>query len=126
MNNQERRTTRIMWSFVLLAAVYVFWLLFTLVPTFRDAQTHVSALLPRWYVVVNLVLVPVLFGLAATPRRISFPVRFMLCALAMASLIVADLAASVFVGANFAMTVVLLIEAYWLIPKWKARRRSSA
>jgi hypothetical protein len=79
-------------------------------------------MLPGWVVVGNLVLAPCFMALAAGPVRIRPLGRLILAACMLTSILVLEIAFTRFVIASCVVLVIVVFEAYWLIPKWAAPR----
>ena len=106
--------------------LFVLWLLLSWAGVTRTAEIAIANSLPRSLVIVNLILAPSLALIAGGPLRISAPVRLVMLALALCSLVILKMAFNIYPLASCILLVSVLLEAYWIIPKWTAQQRGTA
>jgi hypothetical protein len=82
-----------------------------------------SDALPAWFVLGSLLLAPGLMAFAAGPWRIPFPLRLVFAALMLIAIVIAEIAFKRFLLASYVLVSVLILEAFWIIPKLNARQR---
>jgi hypothetical protein len=73
--------------------------------------------------VVNLALVPCLMALAAGRWSIPLPLRLALGAMMFCSAVIFEVSFRRFPVVSCVVLAILLLEAYWIIPKWNAKHR---
>ena len=110
----------------LIVGLYFGWLILSMTP-FSDAITGpLSRIVPGWVAMLNwgvsLVLAAICLGPLAVPTYLRVPLFFLF------------LVACVFLPVSFrshpvtsiSILVLLYIEAYWLIPRWKSKQRQES
>jgi hypothetical protein len=110
------------WALALVFGLFVCWLLvLSRTASGRQISAALCNILPGWLVAGNLVVAPCLMALAAGPLRMSLLVRLLLASLMLASILIAQITFTRFLIASCVVLVIMLLEAYWFIPKWTAR-----
>lgn len=82
-----------------------------------------SAVMPRWLIFANFLILPCLTAIAGGPVRVRPGLRLVLTALALFSVLILEVTFGRFLPQSFGVLVVFLLEVYWIIPKWEARHR---
>jgi len=78
----------------------------------------INSALPGWFVAVNLLLAPCIMALSAGGWRISLPLRLILGAIMFCSAVILEVSFRRFLPFSCGVLAILLVEAYWIIPKW--------
>ena len=87
------------------------------------AEVAINGILPTWLVAINLFLLPCLAALTAGASRIPISLRFSLGVLMFCSIVILDVSFRRFLPGSCAVLAIVLVEAYWIVPKWNARHR---
>ncbi len=103
--------------------VVVVWLVLSFTNQTTKFVELLGTFLPPWYATVNLLIAPVLPIFAAGPLRIPPALRLALMVLLLWSISALSLGHGVHPKAYYVSLILVLAEAFWLIPKWNARRR---
>jgi hypothetical protein len=105
----------------LFLALLCLWLAFSFSSMGRNIAFELAKHVPGWAAWANLVLVLLLWALAAGPLRISLSMRVPFLAFALCSLVVFEICFSRYPWPSIVTLVLFLFEVYWLIPKWNLR-----
>ncbi len=122
MKPLAERPGKMFWAFGMLLTLFIAWLVFTVTQPGHRAEAEIRTALPEWSVVANLLVAPLLIPIAAGPWHIKARTRVLFTTLTLASLVIAVAAARTLVLPYCLMLLAVLLEVYWLIPKWTARR----
>jgi len=123
VSNVERNAPLEFWVLGVMLGVFCLWLLFSWTTPGHRAEALMFSILPGWFVVTNLLLAPCFMALAAGPWRIRLPLRLTFAALTLGSIVITEITFGRFLLASFASVGILVLEAYWIIPKWNDRQR---
>ncbi len=123
MQNDERNSLIAWRLFGLTFGLFCLWFLFSWTGPVRHAETAIINILPGWFVAGNLLLVPLLMAAASGGWRVPSSVRLVLGALMFWSILVFVICFKKYLLASCVVLVLLLLEAYWIIPKWNAGRK---
>ncbi len=122
MNNNDRSMVMALRWFALVFGLFCLWFLFSWTGPIHHAEVKMNAILPGWIVAANLVLLPCL-ALSAGEWRISLPLRLVLLALMLCSIVIVEVSFRRFLPASCGVLAILLVEAYWIVPKWNIGHR---
>jgi hypothetical protein len=118
----ERRMVTALGGFGIAFGMFCLWFLFSWTEPIHRAESVIRSLLPGWFVVVNLLLAPLLMALSAGRWRIPFPLRLALGVMMLCSIVIFEVSFQKFPVASSTVLALLLLEAYWIIPKWNSNR----
>ena len=107
-----------------IGALVLVWLALLATNETAKAVEAVRGLLPHWFPGVNLFLAPLLAALATTSSPIPALCRFSAIFLMLCSFSALYLSYTVHPAGYILTLVIIIIELYWIIPKWNARRRA--
>ena len=124
MSSNERINASAFVVFAVVFGLFCLWFLFSLTGPGHRAELKLAGLVPRWFVIANFFILPFAMLFAARALRIPFGLRSMLGALGLFLLIIAEVCYRRFPVESCVVLAVLLLEVYWIIPKWNARPQS--
>jgi uncharacterized membrane protein YidH (DUF202 family) len=124
-NTKENRTALAFVAFGLAFVLFCVWLVFSSTQRGHRAEAAIDHLLPTWLVVVNLVLLPCLVALTAGASRIPISLRFSFGALMFCSGVILEASFRRIVLGSCVVLAIVLVEAYWIFPKWNALHRDA-
>lgn len=113
-------------AFGLAFVLFCLWLLFSLTQPGHRAEAAIDRLLPAWLVALNLFLLPCLAAVTAARSRIAVPLRFSFGVLMICSLVVSEVSFNRFLLGSCGVLAIILLEAYWIIPKWNEHHRNDS
>jgi hypothetical protein len=123
MRNRGRGILIGWWTLALVFGLFSSWLLvLSRTASGREISAAICNMVPGWLVAVNLVVAPCLMALAAGPLRTPLMLRLIFASLMLASILIAAVTFTRFLIGSCVILVIILLEAYWLIPKWTARQ----
>lgn len=121
MNATEIKSTY--YALILVALIlFCAWLALSIVGLTDKVEARLAYFMPVWLVWTNLLFAPFIWVIAAGPSRISIRVRFLLLTFSFISLLVLEITFRRYLLPSLAVLLILLLEAYWLIPKWNAKK----
>jgi hypothetical protein len=123
-DTNRNRTVIAFVTFGLTFALFCMWLAFSSTQIGHRAEAAINHLLPTRLVAINLLLLPCLTALAAGASRIPVSLRFGSGALMFCSGVILEVSFRRILWGSCGVLAIVLIEAYWIIPKWNARYRS--
>jgi hypothetical protein len=106
--------------------LFVFWIALSTLGITRDLEKDIDRALPGWFVILAVVLVPLLAGILAGPWRVISIIRYSAGVLILFSIIILEVCFRRYLWLSCAALALLLIEAYWILPKWNRSYRSVA
>lgn len=106
--------------------LFVLWLLLSWTGATSHLETAIRNVLPRWVVIFNLILAPCITAIAAGPLPIPSSVRLFAATLVLLCMLILEITFRLYVAASCVVLVMVLSEAYWIIPRWNARHRGGA
>jgi hypothetical protein len=101
--------------------LFCLWLILSVMGLAYPYEVRIYGWLPQWLVVLNLLLGPCLMAATAGPWRIAWSTRVFCATLMLCSIFILEVSFKRYLIASCLVLTLLLIEAYWLIPKWNAR-----
>jgi hypothetical protein len=107
----------------LASGLFCVWLTLSVMGLAYPYEARIFGWLPQWFVLLNLLLGPCLMAVTAGPWRIASSTRFFCAALMLCSIFILEISFKRYLIASCLVLTVLVIEAYWLIPKLNARNR---
>jgi hypothetical protein len=125
MRDAEPRTLAAFTVFALAFSLFCLWFLFSLTPLGHHVEAVMGSILPAWFVAANLVLLPCLMTLAAGGWRIPPSLRLGFGVLMLFSAVIFQVSFRKFLLGSFVVLAIILVEAYWIIPRWNARHRQA-
>jgi hypothetical protein len=123
MRDVEPRTVAAYKAFGLAFGLFCLWFLFSLTQLGHHAEAAMGSILPAWFVAVNLLLLPCLMALAAGGWRIPLSLRVGFGVLMLCSIVIFQVSFRKFLLGSYGVLALILVEVYWIIPKWNARHR---
>jgi len=123
MSDAERTTVAAYKVFALAFGLFCLWFLFSLTQLGHHVEAVMGNILPTWFVGANLVLLPCLMALVAGGWHIPLPLRLGFAVLMLFSIVIAQVSFRKFLVGSYVVLAIILVEAYWIIPKWNARHR---
>ena len=123
MSNGGRKTFGALVVFAVAFALFCFWFLFSYTGAGHRAEVRMNAIMPRWLVVANFLVLPCVTAIAAGPLRVRPGLRLVLMTLALPSILILQVSFRKLPIDSCAVLAVLLLEVYWIVPRWNARRR---
>lgn len=123
MSNSGLRWSGTFTVFVVAFVLFFLWLLFSFTRAGHRVEVGVSAIVPRWLIFANVLILPCLTAVAAGPLRVRPGLRLVLAALALFSALILEVTFRRFPFQSCGVLAVFLLEVYWIIPKWDARHR---
>ncbi len=109
--------------FGLAFALFCLWFLFSMTPPGHRAEAAINHILPTRLVAINLFVLPCLAALTAGASRIPTSLRFGFGVLMFCSSVILEVSFGRILLGSCAVVAIVLVEAYWIIPKWNARHR---
>jgi uncharacterized membrane protein YidH (DUF202 family) len=122
-NVKNDRTALALLVFGLAFVLFCLWLVFSSTQPGHRVEAVIDHLLPTWLVATNLILMPCLGALTAAASRIPVWLRFSFGALMFCSIVISEVSFRRFLLASCVVLAIILVEAYWIIPKWNAHHR---
>jgi len=104
--------------------LFVFWLALSISGITRAFEKDIDRALPAWFVIFAVVLVPLLAGIVAGPWRVNSIIRYSAGVLMLFSIIILEVSFRRYLWLSCAALALLLIETYWILPKWNRGYRS--
>jgi hypothetical protein len=101
--------------------LFCLWLVLSVMGLAHPYEARIYGWLPQWLVVLNLLLGPCLMAATAGPWRIAWSTRVFCATLMLCSIFILEISFKRYLIASCLVLALLVIEAYWLIPKWNAR-----
>jgi hypothetical protein len=123
MNSIERSIVTAWGAFGLAFGLFCLWFLFSWTGPVHHAEAVINSILPGWFVAGNLLLAPCLMALSAGGGRVPLPLRLTLGAMMFCSAVILEVSFRRFFPVSCVVLAILLVEAYWIIPKWNVRHR---
>ncbi len=123
MSSVERSTVTAWGGVGIAFGLFCLWFLFSWTELIHHAEAVIRSMLPVWFVVVNLALMPCLVALSAGASLIPLPLRLALGAMMFCSAVIFEVSFRRFPVVSGAVLAILLLEVYWIIPRWNASRR---
>lgn len=120
---RNTRNNRIVMAFVAFGLAFLLWclwLVFTSTQLGYRAEGAIDHLLPTWFVASNLLLLPCLGALLAGASHIPIWLRFGFGVLMFCSFVIFEASFGRMLLGSCAVLAIVLVEAYWIIPKWNA------
>jgi hypothetical protein len=100
------------------------WFVLSVAGVTRNVESAIAAWLPAWSVLANLILIPFLTLIAVGSFEVSPCVRLAFVGLMLISVVIMEICFRRFVWLSTAVLGVLLVEAYWIIPRWRVMHNS--
>lgn len=125
MSNTKRKTVTIWRVFGLAFALFCGWFAFSWTEPIHHTETLLNGILPSWLVAVNLFLAPCLVAVVAGGTFIPLPIRLTLGAIMFFSVVILEVTFRRFLLASCGVLTIVLVEVYWIIPKWYAKRSTN-
>jgi hypothetical protein len=110
-------------AFGLAFVLFCIWLVFSSTQSGHRTEAAINQLLPTWLVAINLLLSPCLVALTAGASRIPVSLRFGFGVLMFCSGVILEVSFRRILWCSCVVLAIVLIEAYWIIPKWNAHYR---
>ena len=105
----------------MMLVLFLLWFGLSLSGLTQRAEIEISERLPAWMIWTNLIIGPCLWALAGGTYRLSPPIRLLFLALTFVSIVVLEICFRRYALPSCVALGVLVLEAYWIIPKWKSR-----
>jgi len=123
MHNSQKNIFGFFTVFVVVFGLFCRWVLFSFTGAGHQAETRMSRIMPKWLIVTNFLFLPGITVIATGPLRIRMTVRFVLGIVMLCSVVILEVSFRKLPVESCAVLAVFLLEVYWIVPKWNARRR---
>jgi hypothetical protein len=123
MGQAELRNSTAYKAFGLAFGLFCVWFLFSLTQLGHHVEAAIGKTFPAQFVAVNLALLPCLIALTAGAWRIPLFLRFSFGLVMFCSIVMFEVSFRRFLLGSCGVLAIVLVEAYWVIPRSNARHR---